>query len=84
MKCSCGGETTSGFIPDFGTLATWAAIWVPGTPDTNKPALERLRTGGGVSVDGQSALMVEAQRCNTCGLLQLFARQPAPHGATPA
>lgn len=84
MKCPCGGEMQQGFIPDFGTAATWTAIWVPGQPDLRKSVRERIQTGAGVSVDRASALMLEAYRCEECGLIQLYARRQAPAGASPA
>lgn len=84
MNCPCGGELTEGFIPDFGLLAVWTSCWVPGSPDTNKSWLDRLKTGGGVQMAGANALMVEAWRCQSCGLLQLYANRPAPEGTSPA
>lgn len=84
MKCSCGGETQPGFIPDFGTMATWSAVWCPGEPSTEKGALERLRTGAGVATEAGTGLMLEAHRCTECGAVQLFALKAPPQGTTPA
>lgn len=80
MKCTaCGGALEGGFIPDTGTAQTWVALWVAGAPTTDKGFWERLRSGGGVSVEGVDAKAIEAHRCVSCGHLELFAtRPPAP------
>jgi len=83
-KCNCGGELEQGFIPDFGSLAAWATVWVPGNPNLKKSFLERVKSGGGVSVDGSEALALEAHRCNQCGMVQLFANSPVVVGTSPA
>ncbi len=83
MKCSCGGEMELGFIPDFGMFATWTTVWLPGEATTQKSVLDRLRTGAGVSTEVGEARMLEAHRCGSCGLVQLFALKQAPLGATP-
>ncbi len=74
---------TLGFIPDFGMFATWTTVWLPGEATTQKSVLDRLRTGAGVSTEVGEARMLEAHRCESCGLLQLFALKAAPVGATP-
>ena len=84
MKCSCGGETQIGFIPDFGTMATWTAVWYPGEPSTQKGAMERLRTGAGVATERGTGLMLEAHRCTICGLVQIYAHKPAGDLNSPA
>lgn len=84
MACTCGGTTEKGFIPDFGTFATWVLTWLPGEPSTTKGVVDRLKTGGGVSVEGKDVMMVEAERCQSCGKLELFARQSPPWGGSPA
>lgn len=84
MKCSCGGETQIGFIPDFGTMVTFTAVWYPGEPTTQKSAMERFRTGAGVATERGEGLMLEAHRCNDCGAVQLFANNPPPPGASAA
>ncbi|MEW6280701.1 MAG: hypothetical protein AB1758_18895 [Candidatus Eremiobacterota bacterium] len=83
MKCTCGGEMAAGFIPDFGHFATWVGCWLPGTPDTNKSMLDRMKTGAGVALDMKEARMLEAHRCDNCGMVQLYARQPVPTGFAP-
>lgn len=83
-KCNCGGDMVLGFIPDFGSLAAWATVWVPGSPSLKKSFLERMKSGGGVSVDGTEALALEAHRCDQCGQVQLFANSPAVVGTSPA
>lgn len=83
-KCSCGGEMVQGFIPDFGSLAAWATIWVPGNPNLAKSFLERMKQGGGVSVDKDEALALEAHRCSQCGQVQLYANSPVVVGTNPA
>ncbi len=83
-KCSCGGELVQGFIPDFGSLAAWATIWVPGHPSLAKSFLERMKQGGGVSVDKDEALALEAHRCSQCGQVQLYANAPVMVGTSPA
>jgi hypothetical protein len=74
----------AGFIPDFGLLATWVSVWLPGEPSMHKSTLDKFKTGGGVATEVGDAKMVEAMRCNDCGMVQLFARKPAPVGASPA
>ena len=83
MTCNCGGDMERGFIPDFGMLATWASVWIPGQPDTNKSWLERVKTGGGVSLESAQALALEAHRCADCGVVQLYALKPVPAGVAP-
>ena len=83
MKCNCGGEMTQGFVPDFGHMATWAAVWVPGQPEFKKSFLERMKSGAGVAVDSTEAMALEAHRCNQCGLIQLYANSPAVSGSIP-
>lgn len=80
MKCTaCGGALEDGFIPDTGTAQTWVALWVPGAPSTVKGFWERLRSGGGVSLEGADAKAIDAKRCTACGHLELYAtRAPEP------
>lgn len=80
MKCTaCSGDLEDGFLPDVGTAQTWAAVWVAGEPSTANTFWQRLRTGGGVSLDGVEARAIDAKRCTTCGHLELYAtRAPAP------
>ena len=77
MKCvACGAaETEMGFIPDVGTAQTWVALWVAGSPSTSKGLWERMRSGGGVSLNGQDVKAIEARRCLSCGYLMLFANR---------
>jgi hypothetical protein len=72
-----------GFIPDFGTFATWMAVWMPGEPKFEKTVWEAFRTGGGVATDRSAARMIEAHCCAKCGMVQLYARKPVPAGAMP-
>lgn len=83
-KCNCGGEMVQGFIPDFGSLAAWATVWLPGNPNLKKSFLERVKSGGGVSVDSSEALALEAHRCDQCGMVQLYANSPVAVGTSPA
>lgn len=82
MKCiACSGdELEDGFMPDVGTAQTWVAPWVPGTPSTKKSLWERIRSGGGVSLEGTEAKVVEAKRCKACGHLMLFANRAPEAG----
>jgi hypothetical protein len=81
--CNCGGQMMEGFIPDFSYVATWVAVWMPGEPSLQKGWLEKFRTGfHGVHTDSSAVRMVEALRCDRCGLLQLYSRKPVPEGAT--
>ena len=83
MKCtSCGGALEDGFLPDTGTAQTWAAVWIAGSPSTNKGLWERLRTGGGVSMEGVEAKAIDARRCVSCGHLELYATRPPEPGST--
>lgn len=86
MRCSaCQGELEPGFLPDFGTAATWVAIWVSGEPGMRKSVWERLRTGAGVGVDqAEDVKMVDAHRCKSCGHLELYATRTPDEGTTPA
>lgn len=69
-------------MPDTGTAQTWVAVWVAGTPTTNQGFLERLRTGGGVSMSGVEAKAIDAKRCVACGHLELFATRTPEPGST--
>lgn len=83
MKCtSCGGELEEGFIPDTGTAQTWVAVWVAGAPSTKKGFFERVRTGGGISVENHDVKAIEARRCVSCGHLELFATRPPEPGSS--
>ncbi|HVI02157.1 MAG TPA: hypothetical protein VM869_25765 [Enhygromyxa sp.] len=82
-KCAaCGGSLELGFIPDVGTAQSWLAIWVAGTPSTDKSFWERLRTGGGVSLEDVEAKVIDAKRCTSCGRLELFATRAPEPGTT--
>lgn len=81
MKCTaCGGALEDGFIPDTGHAQTWVALWVSGAPSTKMGFWERVRTGGGVSLEGQNVKAIEARRCVDCGHLELFAIRPPEPG----
>jgi hypothetical protein len=85
MRCStCSVELDRGFLPDFGMGATWAAVWVRGTPETQKGVREWFKTGGGVSLGDNEVRAVRADRCPTCGRLELFAIDVPDVGSTPA
>lgn len=82
-KCiACQGELEDGFLPDIGAAQTWVAIWVAGTPDTEASFIDRLRTGGGVKLDGVNAKAIDAKRCKSCGRLELFATRDPDKGTT--
>jgi len=83
-KCACGGEMVQGFIPDFGQLAVWTSVWVAGKPDLKKSFFDRIKSGGGISLEDAEALTLEAHRCNDCGLVQLYANSPVVVGTSPA
>ena len=80
MKCTaCGGELEDGFLPDTGTAQTWVAVWIPGTPSAKQGFWERVRSGGGISMEGLHAKTIDARRCTSCGHLELYAtRSPEP------
>jgi hypothetical protein len=83
MKCTaCGGSLEEGFIPDTGTAQTWVAVWIAGAPSTSKGVWERIRTGGGVSVEGVNARAIDARRCTDCGHLELYATRTPDAGTT--
>jgi hypothetical protein len=83
LKCTaCGGALEVGFIPDTGTAQTWVAVWVGGTPSSKKGFWERLRSGGGVSMEGADVKAIEARRCTACGHLDLFATKPPEPGSS--
>jgi hypothetical protein len=83
MKCTaCGGALEDGFIPDTGTAQTWVAIWVAGSPTTNKSFWERVRSGGGVSLEGVEAKAIDARRCTGCGHVELYATRAPEPGTT--
>jgi uncharacterized OB-fold protein len=85
MTCpACGVELEPGFVPDFGSLATWVAVWVPGEPSASKSAWERAKTGAGVSLGGADAKAIDAHRCPRCGRLELYATRAPAFGSTPA
>lgn len=71
-----------GFIPDAGTAQTWAAVWVSGKPSTEGGFWQRVRTGGGVMLDGVDAWAIDARRCKACGRLELFAERRPEAGTT--
>jgi hypothetical protein len=83
MKCSaCGGALEDGFIPDTGTAQTWAAVWIAGSPSTNKSFWETVRSGGGVRLEGLEAKAIDARRCTGCGHLELYATRAPDPGTT--
>lgn len=83
MKCmACGGALEDGFLPDTGTAQTWVAVWIAGAPSANKGFWERLRSGGGVSLDGVDAKAIDAHRCVSCGHLELYATRTPEPGST--
>lgn len=83
MKCTvCGGALEDGFLPDVGTAQTWAAVWVAGEPSMQSSFWQKLRTGGGVNLDGVEARAIDARRCTECGHLELFANRPPEPGTT--
>ena len=83
MKCTAwGGSPEEGFIPDTGTAQTWVAVWMAGSPSTRKGFWERVRTGGGVSLEGADVKASEARRCTACGHIELYATRPPEPGTT--
>ena len=83
MKCTaCDGELVEGFIPDTGNAQTWVGVWVAGAPTTQKGIWERMRTGGGVSLEGVEAKVIDARRCVSCGHLELYATRAPEPGST--
>lgn len=81
-KCTACGlwGLEPGFLPDVGAAQTWIAVWVPGQPSSAKSVWERMRSGGGVNLDGVGAKAVEAYRCPECGHLQLYATRSPGEG----
>lgn len=85
MECvRCKVEMDPGFIPDFGTAATWIAVWVGGAPNAQKSTWERMKTGAGVGLGEAEAKAIEAHRCPKCCRLELFAIHAPELGSTPA
>ena len=83
MKCTaCGGALEDGFIPDTGTAQTWVAVWIAGSPSRSQGIWERIRTGGGVSLEGVQAKAIDARRCAGCGHLELYATRDPEPGST--
>ena len=83
MKCTaCAGELEDGFLPDIGYAQTWAAVWIAGAPSTDSSFWDRLRTGGGVLLDGLGAKAIDAKRCTACGHLELYATRTPEPGTT--
>lgn len=64
---ACGSETFHpGFIEDAGEASQGYARWIPGP-------LERGIFGGARRM-GKQRFMIEADRCERCGYLMMFAR----------
>jgi hypothetical protein len=85
MQCgSCAVEMEQGFVPDFGTAATWVAVWLAGVPEKSKSTREWLKTGGGVGLGEAEAKAIDAWRCPRCARLELYATRAAEVGSTPA
>ena len=81
QKCSCGGSMTEGFIPDFGDMAaTWVSQFVAGAPKTRASAVAKFFRGhGAAGWDEGDAWAITAFRCESCGRLDLFAKnRPDP------
>lgn len=85
MRCEkCAVEMVVGFVPDFGTAATWVAVWVSGAPEMTKSIRERLKTGGGVALGEADVKAIDAYRCPQCSRVELYATREAEAGSTPA
>jgi len=84
MRCPCGGALEEGFIPDFAHNAVWATTWIKGEPDQGKSFKEVLTTGAGIRGSGSDVRVVEAFRCQSCGRLELYARDKAHPSTTMA
>lgn len=71
MKCSdCGSSMSEGFIPD----ATYGAIKQSGW---HKGAAEEstfLGLSNGIKCDSKAVLPITTYRCDSCGLLKLYAK----------
>jgi hypothetical protein len=80
----CSVEMEPGFVPDFGTAATWVAVWVSGTPETRKSLRETLKTGAGVGLGDADVKAIDAYRCPRCARIELYAAREAQVGTTPA
>jgi hypothetical protein len=61
----CNGETQSGFIPDVGYGSVLPSRWYEGKPDINWM--------GNVKIKGKPSIPISAERCVTCGFLELYA-----------
>jgi hypothetical protein len=85
MHCEkCAVDMELGFVPDFGTAATWVAVWVSGAPETTKSIRERLKTGGGIGLGEADVKAIDAYRCPRCARVELYASREAQVGSTPA
>ncbi len=85
MEClRCKVDMEQGFVPDFGTAATWVAVWVQGTPEASKSVWEPIKTGSGIGLGEGQARVIDAHRCPTCGKPELYATRAPELGSTPA
>lgn len=66
---SCRGSLEEGFLPD-NTYGQWLqSSWHPGPPKQWK----FFGIPSGTKVDRKGLLPIEAWRCSSCGLVQLYA-----------
>lgn len=80
-NCSCGGAMAEGFMPDHGDMAaTWVSIFVAGTPQARTSAMEKFFRGTGLKPwEDEAVWAVKAYRCESCGKLELYAKdRPDP------
>ena len=65
----CGGRMTAGSVVDFRRNVAAAGEWVPG---------EVMTSGWTGQIENESRFVMSAYRCDECGFLKLYAREPAP------
>ena len=72
LKCTrCAGRLEAGFLPELGdyNIPTVPTDWVEGEP---QPSF-----WSGLNTDGRRTFKVVTYRCEQCGHLDWFAREPA-------
>jgi hypothetical protein len=69
-ECSeCGGRMTAGSMVDYRRNVATTGEWVPGE------VVSSMWTG---AIKNPDRFAVGAYRCEDCGCLKLYAREPAP------
>ena len=68
----CGGRMSAGSMVDYRRNVAAAGEWVPGEVTTS---------GWTGAIKNPERFVTSAYRCDACGFLKLYAREPAPNAS---